>query len=225
MPKRRNENDPPLPRLIFGLAVAATGLIFWLDRLGRLDARDYLEWWPLAAVVMGLAYFVHRKWVGAAIWILIGTYFLLPMFGLPQLAFWRIIGVWPLLISAGGVLLVMQGLRAREHSFSATAVMAGNVQKFGAQFRGGEAVAVMGGCTVDLSAASIAGEAVVDVLTFWGGIEVVVPRGWEVISRLTLILGGLELKTDPAPANAPRLVLRGGAVMGGVDVRHPKEKA
>src|SRR5262245_37052132 len=101
--------------------------------------------------------------------------------------------------------------------------MAGNVRKVGAQFKGGEVVAVMGGCDVDLSAASIAGEAVLDVLAFWGGIGIRVPRGWEVVDRVTPILGGFDDRSDDAPAGAPRLVLRGAVIGGGIDVRHPKE--
>jgi len=218
-----NRNDPPLPRLVFGLAIAAAGVIFWLDRLGRLDAGDYLRWWPLGALVMAAAHLLHRKWVGAAVWALFGIYFLMPLFGLRQLHFWRVIGLWPLMISAGGFMLVLHALRDRDRSFAAMAVMAGNVQRIGAPFRAGEAVAVMGGCVVDLTAAAPTGEAVLDVLTFWGGIEVIVPRGWRVISQMSMILGGLEMKVDPAADAAPRLLIRGSAIMGGVDVHHPKE--
>jgi hypothetical protein len=138
--------------------------------------------------------------------------------------FWRIIGVWPLLISVAGVTLVMQALqRTPADSFHVIAVMAGNSPHIGSQsFRRGEAVAVMGGCEIDLSAAKIVEEAVIDVLAFWGGIEIHVPRGWQVIARVAPILGGFEDKTERAPANAPRLVIRGTAIMGGIEVRHPK---
>lgn len=219
----RNRKDPPLPRLVFGLAIAAAGAILWLDRIGRIDAPLYLEWWPLAAIAMAVAQLLHRRWVGAVVWAAIGIYFLLPLVGLPRLHFWRIIGLWPLLISVGGAMLALHALRGGERSFGAHAVMAGNVQRIGAPFKSGEAVAVMGGCVVDLRNAAIAGEAVVDVLTFWGGIEVIVPRGWQVIDRVAAILGGMTMKVDQAPESAPRLVIRGGAVMGGVDVHHPKE--
>src|SRR5213075_1970970 len=118
---------------------------------------------------------------------------------------------------------ILHAMRQGEHSFSATAVMAGNVRKVGGQFKGGEAVAVMGGCDLDFTAAAINGEAVLDVLAFWGGIGVHVPRGWKVIRRVTALLGGYEDKTTAAPEGAPRLIIRGSAIMGGIDVRHPKE--
>lgn len=222
--ERRLRNDPPLPRLVFGLTIAAAGALFWLDRIGRLDAGDWLQWWPLAALAMSAAHLVHRRWAGAVVWGLIGCYFLLPLVGLPRLHFWRILGLWPLLVSAGGVMLILHALRGSERSFAAHAVMAGNVQKVGGRFRGGEAVAVMGGCVVDLTNATIAGEAVFDVISFWGGVELIVPRGWKVINNVLGLLGGLSMKVDPAPDDAPRLIVRGGGIMGGVDVHHPKER-
>jgi hypothetical protein len=215
--------DPPLPRLVFGLAVLAAGVVFWLDHIGRIDASDYYEWWPLALVALGLAQLPYRKWIAAAWWLLVGTYFLLPLLGIPRYHLGQILGLWPLLISAGGVTLIVHALRPGERSFSAVAVMAGNVRRVGGQFKGGEAVGVMGGCDLDFTAATINGEAILDVLAFWGGIGVRVPRGWNVVNRVTPILGGFDDRTAHGPDGAPRLIIRGSAIMGGVDVRNPKE--
>jgi len=215
-------------RLVFGLLVLGAGLIFWLDQIGRINARDYLQWWPLGAIAMGVGHLFARRWIGAAIWFVIGTYFLLPVVGLAQIPFWRIIGIWPLMISVAGITLVLQALRRSgyERSFRTVAVMAGNNPRIGSQdFKGGEAVAVMGGCEIDLSQARIIEEAVIDVLSFWGGIEIRVPRGWRVIGHVAQILGGYEDKSSPAPDNAPRLIIRGSAIMGGIEVLHPKESA
>jgi hypothetical protein len=222
--KRDLRRDPPLPRLVFGLIILAAGLIFWLDNIGRIDAHDYLEWWPLAPIALGLAHLPHRKWVGAAWWLLVGTYFLLPLLGLPRVGLGRILGLWPLLISAAGATLIVHSLRHHQYSFSAPAVMAGNVRKVGGTFKGGEAIAVMGGCDLDFASATVEGEAVLDVLAFWGGIGVRVPRGWNVEWRVTSLLGGYDDKASGASVpGAPRLIIRGTAIMGGIDLRNSKE--
>jgi integral membrane sensor domain MASE1 len=223
----RNRRDDVLPRLVGGLAILGVGIIFLLDRAGTINAADYLQWWPLAAVAMGLAHLPHRKWAGGVVWLVIGTYFLLPLLGMTHLGLWRIMGLWPLLISVAGATLVMQAVRRAERpaSLRATAVMAGNVQKIGPHFTGGEAVAVMGGCEIDLTAARITGEAVLDVLAFWGGIDIRVPRGWKVVDNVMAILGGVSNKTESPPDGAPRLVIRGSAIMGGVEVKNPPEGA
>jgi hypothetical protein len=218
---RRTET--PWQRLVFGLAILTTGVLFWLDHIGRIDAHQVLAWWPLALIAMGVAHLLEARWVGAAIWLLVGIYFLLPLLGIETVRFWQVIGVWPLLISAGGIVLVMQALRGN-HGMRAVAVMGGNVRRIGSRFSGGEAVAVMGGCEIDVSAAQIENDAVLDVLAFWGGISVRVPRGCNVIQQVTPILGGYENRSEAAP-DGPRLIIRGSAIMGGVDVGNRRERA
>ena len=85
-------------------------------------------------------------------------------------------------------------------------------------------MAVMGGCEIDLdSVRSASGDATIDVLAFWGGIDIRVPRGWTVVNRVAPILGGFEDKTGGAGPDGPRLVVRGAAIMGGVEVKNQKE--
>lgn len=219
-------SDGRWQRLVFGIIVLAAGVLLWLDQMDRINARDYFRLWPLAAIAMGFGNLLERRWFGGAMWILIGAYFSLPLLGLAQVEFWRIIGAWPLLITVGGISLMQQALRSRAggSDVHAVAVMAGNIRGIGSQrFTGGSAVAVMGGCEIDLTAAQITGEAVMDVLAFWGGVEIRVPRGWKVVGRVIPILAGYEDKTAPAPENAPRLVIRGTAIMGGIEVRNSRE--
>jgi hypothetical protein len=87
---------------------------------------------------------------------------------------------------------------------------------------------VMGGCVLDLRQAIVApgAEAVVNVFAFMGGHEVVVPSGWTVIPDVVPILGAVEDKrlsaiVDPTLAGvaAPRLVLRGMVMLGGLTIK------
>jgi len=88
-------------------------------------------------------------------------------------------------------------------------------------FAGGEASAILGGLTLDLRGSSLAGgRAVLDVFAMWGGIELILPAGWRVVSRVSPLLGAyLDAMPPVTDPNAPTLELRGLAVMGGVDVR------
>jgi predicted membrane protein len=88
-------------------------------------------------------------------------------------------------------------------------------------FRGADLLAVMGGCVIDLRQAAINGEAVIDVFAMWGGIEIKVPEDWTVVSRVVPLMGGVDDKTrPPQTATAHRLVLRGFAVMGGIEIKN-----
>ena len=228
--RARKRGDNPWARLVWGMAILAAGVIGWLDHTGDLHAMDYLEWWPLVLIAMGLAHFPQRQWVTAIVLIAIGMVFLPPLPFLPHFHVATILGVWPLLISVGGVSLIRQALSpvaknsADSNSFHSVAVMGGVGRGVASSdFAGGDAVAVMGGCQINLRDAKITKEAVIDVLAFWGGIEIRVPRGWRIDNQVVAILGGIVDKTErDVPADAPTLILRGSAIMGGVEIKHPK---
>jgi hypothetical protein len=223
--RARQRRDNPWTSLVWGAAILAAGIIGWLDHTGQLHASDYFEWWPLVLIALGLAHLPQRQWVSVAVLMGAGVLFL-PSNHFHLLA---ILGVWPLLISIGGVTLIRQALRpavndpAGTDAFHAVAVMGGVGRSVASNdFAGGDAVAIMGGCEIKLGDAKITTEAVIDVLAFWGGIEIQVPRGWAIENHVLALLGGFADKTDGAPAGAPRLIFRGSAIMGGVEVKHPK---
>ena len=113
-----------------------------------------------------------------------------------------------------------RGGYSSDATFSVTGVMARVVRRNNSQeFRGGDVTVFMGGCEIDLRAASPAnGEAVIDVFSFMGGIEIRVPPDWTVESRVNPIMGAFEDETEPPKDPSKRLVVRGYAVMGGVEV-------
>lgn len=88
-------------------------------------------------------------------------------------------------------------------------------------FKGGSLVAIMGGIDLDLRGAKMASESCqIEATAIAGGIEITVPRTWKVEVRGTPILGGYSNNTgivdDPA---APLLIVKGAAIMGGVEIK------
>jgi predicted membrane protein len=88
------------------------------------------------------------------------------------------------------------------------------------KLRGGEITAIMGGCELDMRSASIEGEAVIHIFAVMGGITIKCPTDWTVVLEGTPILGGFDEKTATPPDNRKRLVVRGYAIMGGVEIRN-----
>jgi hypothetical protein len=93
-------------------------------------------------------------------------------------------------------------------------------------FRGGEMTAFMGGCVLDLRQAELGlGEqATINILAVMAGHEIWVPSGWVVLSDVVPLLGGMDDKRlpplTPVPPDAPRLLLKGFVLMGGVVVKN-----
>lgn len=228
-PVRTHSRGDRLERLFWGILIFAGGVTFLLDRLELIDAWEVLYWWPVATLLGGVLSLLDRKFLTAFFWFAIGTVFLLPKFGLPLMEWHDITDLFPLTITFAGVALILQAIRPvpkdvfgqTPAGFRAAALMAGNTRTVRTPaFLGGDVYAVMGGCDIDLRGAKIQGdEAVIDVLAFWGGIDIKVPREWTVVNRVTALLGGVSNMTEPGREGAPRLVLRGAAIMGGVEVR------
>ncbi|HUO84967.1 MAG TPA: DUF5668 domain-containing protein [Thermoanaerobaculia bacterium] len=229
--RHRGCERSPVSRVVTGLIVLAVGVIFTLDTLDVLEARDFVDYWPLILIGIGMGQILGRNFGSGLLWVVVGGALLASNFGYLQidLGLGDLIGLfWPVLMILAGLTLVRNALsRAPKDTASGDtpamfAVMAGNQQTNNSQrFIGGDVTAVMGGCDLDLRSARIVeSPAVIDVVAFWGGIELRVPRDWAVENQVTAILGGFEDKTD-LPANTQqRLVIRGMAVMGGVEVKN-----
>jgi class 3 adenylate cyclase len=85
-----------------------------------------------------------------------------------------------------------------------------------------KAVAVMGGCDIDLRLAEIEGpEIEITAIALMGGINVIVPEGFDVELRGFSFMGGrsLRMRDVPLVPGSPRIVVRGFAVMGGIEVK------
>jgi len=225
--REARRRDNPWVGLVVGLGILAYGVIAWLDHLGRIAGDDYLRWWAVILIAMSFAHLMNRQWVGAIIWFILGVGFL------PYLNLYDILGVWPLLISAGGITLIRQALHPlpkdlpNRGSFRALAWMGGSGRTVNSpDFVGGDVVVVMGACELNLVNSKIEHEAVIDVLAFWGGVEIQVPPDWVIESHVLPLLGGMSNRAaNPTSGDGPRLIIRGSAIMGGIEVRNPKELA
>ncbi len=88
------------------------------------------------------------------------------------------------------------------------------------------AIAVMGGCELDLRHAEIVGpEVEINALAIMGGVDIIVPEGIAVDFSGIPLLGGTECKIADVPIipGSPRIIVRAVAVMGGVTVKSRKQ--
>jgi cell wall-active antibiotic response 4TMS protein YvqF len=84
-----------------------------------------------------------------------------------------------------------------------------------------EVSAVMGGCDLDLrDAVPTSDPVIVQVFAMWGGIDVRVPPDWLVQNEAWPILGGVVDNTQTPMQPTRRVILRGMAFMGGVEIRN-----
>ncbi|QJE02868.1 cell wall-active antibiotics response protein [Massilia forsythiae] len=222
-------------QVILGLLVIGMGVLFLLDNLDILDFHRAIGFWPVVFVAAGAIVLSgdgprSGNVTGLAL-IALGVLMMLGRLGLFHIS-WAMI--WPLLlIGLGGLILYRTlgpGRVARPNMVDASgdetvvdvvAILGGVERRVRTQtFLGGEITAIMGGCALDLRESSILKEAVLNVFTIWGGINIKVPPDWTVVLNGTPLMGGFSEKTAAAPDAGKRLVIRGYAIMGGVEVRN-----
>jgi hypothetical protein len=222
-------------QVILGVLVIGMGVLFLLDNLDILDFRHAIGFWPLVFIAAGVLTLTgggprSGTYMGVVL-LAIGVLMILGRLGSLYIS-WGM--VWPLvLIALGGLILFRTlgpGRAARpaaidgatpDNVVDVVAIMGAVERRITVpDFRGGEITAVMGGCALDLRESSILKEAVLEVFTIWGGINIKVPPDWTVVWTGTALMGGFSEKTVGAPASGKRLVIRGYALMGGVEVRN-----
>lgn len=117
---------------------------------------------------------------------------------------------------------------AKRRSRWVVAVMSGASRK--GRWRPGErctAVAIMGGCELDLRQAEITGPTVtITAVSIMGGIDIIVPEGVEVNVGGLAIMGGKDVKVADVPVQpgGPTINVRAFALMGGVSVKTKRPK-
>jgi predicted membrane protein len=230
------------PRLIIGMAIALFGVVLVLDRLNLVIADQILRWWPAVIVAVGALMFSRSRHVGGGangvIVMIIGGWLLLNTVGILRVGFWEMF--WPLILIGIGSTLVLQATRRRtreamgaaaDATMAIFAVLSGVKRTSAAErFLGGEVTAFMGGAQIDLRQATIppGEEAALDIFVVMGGCELFVPASWNVVTPVVPVMGGIDDKRiAPLPGNpatigdrpAPRLVLRGLLMMGGIEIK------
>jgi predicted membrane protein len=220
------------PQALIGLAVVVVGVLFTLDNLGFLRARDYLRFWPIALMVVGASQIAQARTparvTSGLLWMLVGSVLLGSRLNLVR---WHIWDLWPLgLVVIGGYIIWQAYAGNQERRNDETSAIVSGVAVLGAVqrrissngFRGGELTAFMGGCHIDLRDARLAdGQAVITVFALMGGIELKVPESWTIVVEVVPFLGGVEDRTRQVPGETTqRLILRGFVSMGGLEIKN-----
>ena len=223
-----------LTRLLLGLVALAFGVVFLLDAAGAVDGDRVVDrWWPVLLIAIGVFQLLERPRSRTLPLILIGA-------GATLLLFTTDVAKGDPGPYVGPIILIAIGLAILGRWTTRTLPATGDDVVRGAgifggprlastsqQFRGAALTALFGGVTLDLRQARPVPEgATVTATAAFGGIDILVPRGWNVSVDGTPVFGGVEDKTDrsgPPEPDAPLLRVDAMAVFGGVEVKHEKK--
>lgn len=226
--------------LFMGGALIVFGGVFLAEHVGYLQGISAWQLWPLALVWGGIVKLFSRKCGatigGGLIFIAIGGALLAHNMGAFDLR-WSLI--WPVLLILFGLIIFIATLRTTggrkkkngevpivNNTFETSLIMAGREDEIHSkEFESGYVSVIMGGLELDMRNAELKGEeAVLNLKLVMGGVELWVPQHWEIISKCSPVMGGIENKTrrhsiddDSSPK---RLIIDGSIVMGGIEIRN-----
>ena len=230
------DNKPAMHQVAIGIAVILIGSLFLLDNLNILDFDARVFFWPTVLMVIGGLRVYSAESRSAYIFggglFTLGVVVLLSKLGFISL---NLREYWPLVLILVGVFVIFNAMdrkqriettpvgnaTADDSVINATAVMGGFERRINSKaFRGGEITAVMGGCELDLRNADLKGDAVLNLFVVFGGATIKVPADWAVVVQGTPIMGAFEEKTAMTGDGSKRLIIKGYAIMGGVEIRN-----
>jgi len=221
---------------LLGLAIAGVGVAATIDKFELFDrwrlAEPLFQFWPLLFVLVGLVKLlaIPGERFSGLVFTLLGGFLLLNSLtdrvSISDL--WRF---WPALLILLGIRYVVRSFGDSESRWleiegpqtRQLGLLTVSRRRATSQvLSGGDLVAFMGGCELDLrDARPTANGAVLDVVAVWGGIEVLVPKGWQVDLQVVPVMGGAEDETKVSAEDVGhRLKIRGLVLMGGIEVHN-----
>jgi predicted membrane protein len=213
-------------RILAGLVLVALGTLFLADRLSpRVDVWGVIgDWWPLVIIAAGVLQLIHSSAPSfpSVVVILVGAVLLVDTLDLIEgtaVGLW-----WPIVLIAIGFQLLYRGTVRR------SAVAKGQIDAlvlFSERdiaptpgWRAGGVTVVFGGATIDLRTSPPAQNgARLRVTAVLGGVDVLVPQGWQGRVAGFPILGSVRDGTQ-AGSTTPPVTVTATAVFGRVEIRH-----
>jgi predicted membrane protein len=238
-------------QILFGVLVIVFGALFTLDNLGIVEAGQILRFWPVVPLVYGVfrltGLYRCQNTTAGLIFTLGGGLLLLHEVHLIALDPWE---MWPVVLIAVGISMVSKAFRHRHGegaaplapaapgpptpyfpgsrrmddstTFSVFAVWGHTLRVVSGVFRRGDATAILAGHDIDLRGARIEGpSATLDVFSWWGSINLIVPQNWRIVVEVVPLMGTVEDSSwAPAGEVAGTLMVRGSVVMGNLTIKN-----
>lgn len=217
----------PTSQFLLGAIVILVGVLLLLNTTEIFPTEELLLYVPLLFVAVGVWALVRsrlRNIVGPVL--LIGVAVGWQLVALDYATVEEVTAFWPVLLIAFGASIILGQVRNRrrpesDRSFSSGFAAFGGVEKRNTakSFSGGDLTAIFGGIELDLRDATVADPpAYVNAVAIFGGVEIIVPREWNVQMDVLPVLGGAS---DERPRSADQhdrvdLVVSGFAAFGGV---------
>jgi predicted membrane protein len=189
--------------LIAIILIVFAGVLFVNNVMDLNLFNFFRNWWPLVIIVLGLSHMLsaHGNKKMGLVFLIVGIIFQLSTLNRLNFTFFDLF--WPAILLIIGI-----NLLSRNSSFNKTSrqtvtesdyldlftIFSGAKNSYSStDFKGGNLTAMFGGMEVDLSNIQTKEkEVTLHITAMFGGIDVVPPKGWKIITRGTPLFGGFD---------------------------------
>ena len=201
-----------LNRVIWGIVLAAVGVLFALNALEITKIDIFFDgWWTLFILIpcfVGL--FTEREKTGNIIGILVGVFLLLCSRDILDFSMvWKLL--LPAIIFIIGIKMVFGAFFDKKPETMPAIPENGPVI----------ASAIFGGVDCNLKKAVIEKDCCIQATAIFGGIDILVPANVNVVVSSVSIFGGFSNETSAQP-DVPTIYIKGFSMFGGVDIKYVK---
>lgn len=226
-------------KIATGIFVVLFGI---LTLLGRLDFAipNWLVSWPMFLIAFGLVVLIKHnfKKLSGYVIMAVGGVFILKKF---QPDWINTDLIFPVLIIVIGISVMVKAIsrsqKKKHRPFNKINTDQGNSEDyfesntvFGGvektimtkNFKGAQINSVFGGNEINLMKADFDGEVTIEANAVFGGITLIIPSNWKLISNLNTVAGSIEDKRPnfgQVEDENKRLILNGSCVFGGIEIR------
>ncbi|MBQ3529441.1 MAG: hypothetical protein IJA47_02990 [Oscillospiraceae bacterium] len=219
-----------LNRVIWGIVLAAVGVLFALNALEITKIDIFFDgWWTLFILIPSfVGLFTEREKTGNIIGILVGIFLLLCSRDILDFSMvWKLL--LPAIIFIIGIKMVFGAFFDKKPETMpaipengpviASAIFGGRDLNYDGQvFKGGNVTAIFGGVDCNLKKAVIEKDCCIQATAIFGGIDILVPANVNVVVNSVSIFGGFSNETSAQP-DVPTIYIKGFSMFGGVDIK------
>ena len=215
-------------QFLFGAVVVLIGLLLLLQTTGLFSTSGLLVYIPSLFVGVGIWALVQSRFRnigGPLVFIVVGGAWQLVTLGYATAD--EVFAFWPVLLIVFGFSVILGQVRSRvrktDAGFTTAFAAFGGVEKRNTSnaFEGADLTAIFGGTELDLRDVSLEERpAQINAVTLFGGVDVIVPRDWNVQLDVLPVLGGAS-DDRPRGENVHEdvdLIVTGFAAFGGITI-------
>lgn len=247
-PQRTPESDKQKRFVLTGLALITLGVLFYLERIGKINTPIDFFGWEWALILIGIFVGEKSNFRGYSWLVLIGIglYFNLDVL-IPHVNLRLYYGPLALVLLGAYFIFVPKSRSRRSRSrynkyhqdtrekgfatdngltddyIDVVSIFGGvNKNMLTKQFKGGEAISIFGGTEINLMQADFEGKVKLDLTQIFGGCTLIIPPHWDLKTEVVNIFGGMEdnRPTHNVTVDPNKVVLlKGTSIFGGIEIK------